>query len=45
MMYGNRTTMPYGVQIEEVILWVETFTKNLVWKVHKGNESIWLQLE
>ncbi|RVW18084.1 Retrovirus-related Pol polyprotein from transposon RE2 [Vitis vinifera] len=31
-----------GVQIEEVIVWVEAIPESMVWKVHKVNESFWL---
>ena len=31
-----------GVQIEEVIIWVEAIPESMVWKVHKVNESFWL---
>ncbi|RVW45770.1 Retrovirus-related Pol polyprotein from transposon RE1 [Vitis vinifera] len=31
--------MSEGVQIEEVIVWVEAIPKSMVWKVHKVNES------
>ncbi|RVW88901.1 Retrovirus-related Pol polyprotein from transposon RE2 [Vitis vinifera] len=35
-------SMSEGVQIEEVIVWVEAIPENMVWKVHKVNESFWL---
>ncbi|RVX08179.1 hypothetical protein CK203_017673 [Vitis vinifera] len=31
-----------GVQIEEVIVWVEAILESMVWKVHKVNENFWL---
>ncbi|RVX23542.1 Retrovirus-related Pol polyprotein from transposon RE1 [Vitis vinifera] len=37
-----RKAMSEGVQIEEVIVWVEAILESLVWKVHKVNESFWL---
>ncbi|RVW45334.1 Retrovirus-related Pol polyprotein from transposon RE1 [Vitis vinifera] len=38
-MHGVRKAMLEGVQIEEVIVWVEAIPKSIVWKVHKINES------
>ncbi|RVW79649.1 Retrovirus-related Pol polyprotein from transposon RE1 [Vitis vinifera] len=38
-MHGVRKTMSEGVQIEEVIVWVEAIPESMVWKVHKVNES------
>ncbi|RVX07045.1 Retrovirus-related Pol polyprotein from transposon RE1 [Vitis vinifera] len=35
-------TMSEGVKIEKVIVWVEVIPENMVWKVHKVNESFWL---
>ncbi|KAL6348601.1 hypothetical protein AAG906_016121 [Vitis piasezkii] len=34
--------MSEGIQIEEVIVWVEAIPESMVWKVHKVNESFWL---
>ena len=39
---GVRKAMSEGVQIEEVIVWVEAIPESMVWKVHKVNESFWL---
>ncbi|RVW45362.1 Retrovirus-related Pol polyprotein from transposon RE1 [Vitis vinifera] len=41
-MHGVRKAMSEGVQIEEVIVWVEAIPESMVWKVHKVNESFWL---
>ncbi|RVW20026.1 Retrovirus-related Pol polyprotein from transposon RE1 [Vitis vinifera] len=41
-MHGVRKAMLEGVQIEEVIVWVEAIPESMVWKVHKVNESFWL---
>ena len=38
-MHGVRKAMSEGVQIEEVIVWVEAIPESMVWKVHKVNES------
>ncbi|RVX18371.1 Retrovirus-related Pol polyprotein from transposon TNT 1-94 [Vitis vinifera] len=38
-MHGVIKEMSEGVQIEEVIVWVETIPESMVWKVHKVNES------
>ncbi|RVW50307.1 Retrovirus-related Pol polyprotein from transposon RE1 [Vitis vinifera] len=38
-MHGVRKAMSKGVQIEEVIVWVEAIPESMVWKVHKVNES------
>ncbi|KAL6329261.1 hypothetical protein AAG906_014874 [Vitis piasezkii] len=38
-MHGVRKSMSEGVQIEEVIVWVEAILESMVWKVHKINES------
>ena len=41
-MHGVRKAMLEGVQIEEVIVWVEAIPESMVWKVHEVNESFWL---
>ena len=33
-MHGVRKAMSKGVQIEEVIVWVEAILESMVWKVH-----------
>ena len=42
MMHGVRKAMSEGVQIEEVIVWIEAIPDSMVWKVHKVNENFWL---
>ncbi|RVW41891.1 Retrovirus-related Pol polyprotein from transposon RE1 [Vitis vinifera] len=42
MMHGVGKAVSEGVQIEEVIVWVEAIPESMVWKVHKVNESFWL---
>ena len=41
-MHGIRKAWSKGVQIEEVIIWVEAISKGMVWKIHKVNERFWL---
>ncbi|WKA08719.1 hypothetical protein VitviT2T_026416 [Vitis vinifera] len=41
-MHGVIKEMSEGVQIEEVIVWVEAIPESMVWKVHKVSESFWL---
>ena len=38
-MHGVRKAMLEGVQIKEVIVWVEAIPESMVGKVHKINES------
>ena len=31
-----------GVQIKESIVWVETISESIVWKIHKVHDKLWL---
>ncbi|RVW22829.1 hypothetical protein CK203_103199 [Vitis vinifera] len=39
-MHDVRKAMSEGVQIEEVIVWIEGNPESMVWKVHKVNEEL-----
>ena len=34
-----------GCKLKKGTLWLETVTKGLVWKIHQGNEEVWIQAE
>jgi len=34
-----------GVEIKEIVVWVETTSESMVWKVHKVYDSFWLSSE
>jgi hypothetical protein len=42
MMHDTRNTQPKGVQIKEIIVWIKTASKSIVWKIHKIYDRLWL---
>jgi len=44
-MHDTNKAESEGVQIKEIVVWVETISESMVWKVHKVYDSFWLSSE